>query len=123
MSVLAPEFFIKQCLNADYVEKSETIQSLWSGYGHISRYHVEHQGNRSSVILKAIDWKATAKHPRGWQSDLAHQRKVTSYQVEMDWYKNWSRDTQNLIRIPPYLSSLKHEPSAHEVLEDLDASG
>ena len=123
MSVLAPEFFIKQFLNADYIEKSETIQSLWSGYGHISRYHVEHQGNRSSVILKAIDWKATTKHPRGWQSDLAHQRKVTSYQVEMDWYKNWSRDTQHSIRIPNFLSSLKQESAAYLLLEDLDASG
>lgn len=123
MSVLAPEFFIKQCLNADYVEKLETLQSLWSGYGHISRYSVESHGDRTSVILKAIDWEKASDHPRGWQSDLAHQRKVTSYQVELDWYANWSQITADSVRVPHYLGSFAQNSALYLLLEDLDASG
>lgn len=123
MTVFAPEFFIKQALRADYVEKRQTLQSLWSGYGHISRYKVEADGTNSSVILKAIDWSRAAEHPRGWQSDLAHQRKVTSYQVELDWYENWSTATCDSVRVPHYLASFAQDSTLFLLLEDLDASG
>lgn len=123
MTVLAPEFFIKQALHADNVEKKQTLQSLWSGYGHLSRYTVTIAGATTSVILKAIDWGKVSEHPRGWQSDLAHQRKVTSYQVELEWYVNWSKATPDPVRVPHYLASLAQDSVLYLLLEDLDSSG
>lgn len=123
MTFLAPEFFIKQVLNAEYVEHQQTLHSLWSGYGHLSRYTVIAEGMTTSVILKVINWSNAAAHPRGWQSDLAHQRKVTSYQVELEWYANWSKTTPDSARVPHYLASLTQGSMLYLLMEDLDTSG
>ena len=123
MTALAPEFFIKQIFHASYVEQQQRLQSLWSGYGHITRYRVKTDADDSSVILKAIDWGNVAKHPRGWQSDLAHQRKMDSYQVEWHWYAHWSATTQGSIHVPRYLGSYQQATVLYLLLEDLDASG
>ncbi|SBS36280.1 Phosphotransferase enzyme family protein [Marinomonas aquimarina] len=123
MTTFAPEFFIKHTLRADYVAKQQTLQSLWSGYGHISRYHVTVGNSCSSVILKAIDWGQVAEHPRGWQSDLAHQRKVHSYQVELNWYAHWAQAAHSIARMPKYLGHYATGSTLYLLLEDLDASG
>ena len=40
-------------MNASFITKIETIQTLWSGYGEIKRCHLE-EGQSSSVIIKHI---------------------------------------------------------------------
>lgn len=91
---MSPEIFIKRRLAAISVVRAESIQSLWSGYGEIVRYQVsgiEHK--LTSVIVKSIRLDKVMAHPRGWQSELSHQRKLTSYKVEANWYKHWGADS------------------------------
>ena len=74
---------------ASALKVTKVIQQLWSGYGQILRIKLE-GGSETSVIAKMIQMTAKGKHPRGWNSDLSHQRKLKSYQVETTWYRNWS---------------------------------
>lgn len=68
------------------------IQTLWSGYGEIVRLGLE-GSDLSSVVLKYIvlpDESNQSNHPRGWNTTRSHARKVHSYDVEMQWYRDWS---------------------------------
>jgi aminoglycoside phosphotransferase (APT) family kinase protein len=98
------------------------IQSLWSGYGSIVRYGLK-GGARRSVVVKHVSLPESGQHPRGWNTDLSHERKLKSYQVETAWYGNWSPRCGADCRVPECiaLESVGHEVVM--VLEDLDASG
>ena len=54
------------------------IQSLWSGYGSIVRYGLN-DASIQSVVVKHVSLPETVAHPRGWHTDLSHQRKLKSY--------------------------------------------
>ena len=56
-----------------------------SGYGSIKRYNLK-GSDYTSVIVKHVEPDQGA-HPRGWNTDLSHQRKLKSYQVELNWYE------------------------------------
>ena len=74
------------------VRSWEAVQELWSGYGMIWRCGLSGvQGAKpASVIVKAIDVHApAAAHPRGWQGDRSHQRKLRSYAVECCFYRDY----------------------------------
>jgi hypothetical protein len=78
---------VKQATSAHTVKRGEVIQSLWSGYGEIVRYAL--QGTQApSAILKHVIFPSERNHPRGWNNDISHQRKVKSYQVEMACGRN-----------------------------------
>ncbi|MGA1115840.1 MAG: phosphotransferase, partial [Opitutales bacterium] len=63
-------------------------------------------------------------HPRGWNTDLSHQRKLKSYQVETNWYESIrNRDEPLLARVPHCLGTKKVGDQVLLVLEDLDSSG
>lgn len=110
-------------LKASEVKKEATIQSLWSGYGKIIRLLVKGVPTLQSVILKHIVLPTQQVHPRGWNTDLSHQRKLKSYQVEMYWYKKYAALCGKNCRIAKcyYLDTIKDEQII--LLEDLDASG
>lgn len=108
------EKILLEATGSSHVEHTELIQKLWSGYGELSRVRL----NDKSVILKLIRFPTTQNHPRGWSSDLSHQRKVKSYQVEMSWYQNYN-DKIDHVYIPRYLTSGKVEDLQYLVLEDL----
>ena len=61
----------------------ETIQNLWSGYGRIVRYGLE-GAPMKSVVVKHVCLPDKDHHPRGWNTDRSHQRKVRSYEVEAE---------------------------------------
>ncbi len=64
-----------------------------------------------------------ADHPRGWNTGLSHVRKVTSYDVEMHWYRDWSAQCGNGCRVA-HCYAVTSDASEHViVLEDLDAAG
>lgn len=60
------------------VNHTAQIQSLWSHYGSIDRYNV----NGSPVVVKSIEIPQAQQHPRGWHTNVGHQRKIRSYQIE-----------------------------------------
>jgi len=100
----------------------EEIQSLWSGYGKISRYGLK-GSELKSVVVKHVRLPDQSKHPRGWSTGLSHQRKLTSYKVETLWYKEWSKLCDDDCRIPKCIALEALGEEVLMVLEDLDASG
>ena len=100
----------------------QTIQSLWSGYGSIDRYTLigsEHP----SVIVKHVRLPLKNNHPRGWNTDRSHQRKLRSYQVETAWYQHWAMRCGDDCRVPHCLALEQRDDEFLMVLEDLDSSG
>ncbi len=100
-------------------EEIETIQSLWSGYGHIVRYQLK-EGVANTVVVKCIAPEDAQEHPRGWNSSIGHKRKVRSYEVEKKWYELWGTNCLDDCRIPKFIGSY---PKGHKqwiILEDLN---
>jgi len=116
------EQIISQKTDAKSIERGEVIQSLWSGYGEIVRYHLT-GADVESVIIKHVKFPSNMNHPRGWNNNQSHQRKVTSYEVEMRWYHDWGNRCDNDCRIPHCYASETQNGECLMILEDLDASG
>ena len=109
-------------LGATNIRSQELIQKLWSGYGRILRLQLT-GSTTTSVIVKQIQTGNHQNHPRGWNSDTSHQRKLKSYEVEQAWYQNWSHLCSPECRIPKLLTSSQHHNETLLVLEDLDNVG
>lgn len=107
---------------ASEIASVSTIQDLWSGYGKILRIHLI-GGARKSLVAKLIRPPNQNDHPRGWNSDFAHQRKVKSYEVETEWYRHWAHRCHGNCRIPEFLGYFSLEHCDLLLLEDLDDAG
>ena len=102
--------------------KIEDIQTLWSGYGKIMRYGLK-DGDRESVVIKHVKLPDQGSHPRGWNTDRSHQRKIRSYKVETAWYRDWAELCDDSCYVPHCLLLESSEDEFLMVFEDLDASG
>lgn len=111
---------ILQCTGATALVEKELIQSLWSGYGKIMRIGLENAAVES-VVVKHVQLPISKNHPRGWNTNIGHQRKVKSYQVETTWYDQYSKNSA--ARLPQCLAIETHEEEVLMVLEDLDKAG
>lgn len=98
------------------------IQSLWSGYGKIVRYGLK-GSHLESVVVKHVRLPEQDNHPRGWNTNLSHQRKLKSYQVETAWYKHYSQHCDDTCRLPQCLALETQGDEVLMVLEDMDAAG
>tara|TARA_A100000164_G_C21784173_1_gene712497 strand:+ start:47 stop:1036 length:990 start_codon:yes stop_codon:yes gene_type:complete len=114
--------FVLERTKADRITNRIEVQSLWSGYGSIQKIALEGT-DFPSIIVKHVQ-PGRGSHPRGWNTDLSHQRKLKSYQVETNWYASQKNKAgNNLARIPACFGTQKQEDEVLLVLEDLDASG
>ncbi len=113
---------ISQATGATDIYKIAIVQNLWSGYGDIVRYGLK-GCDYNSVIVKHVRLPDNTHHPRGWNTDISHQRKIKSYEVETAWYKDWSQDCDEYCRIPECLALGSELDEVLIVLEDLDDSG
>ncbi|MCK5728567.1 MAG: phosphotransferase [Methylococcales bacterium] len=113
---------ILKATGATSFEKKDRIQSLWSGYGEIVRYRLT-GGTLKSVVIKHVKLPDQSQHPRGWNTDLSHQRKIKSYHVEMAWYQQWSALCTHLCRVPDCLAVESHHNEMFMLLEDLNSVG
>ncbi len=111
---------ILQNTGASALFEKEMIQELWSGYGKIMRVGLENASVRS-VVVKHVQLPIYKNHPRGWNTDMGHQRKVKSYQVETTWYQRYSKSS--IARLPRCLAIESQEEEVLMVLEDLDEAG
>lgn len=116
------EQIIMDCTGATELHQTEIIQELWSGYGNIIRYKLE-GSELDSVVVKHINLISINNHPRGWNTDISHNRKIKSYLIEMEWYEKWSNKVSERSPIPKCLSLTKEEDEFLIVLEDLDDIG
>lgn len=113
---------ILQATGAKALYEIETIQSLWSGYGRIVRIGL--QGSRmDTVVVKHVSLPDQTLHPRGWNTNLSHQRKLKSYKVETHWYQHWSSLSTDACRMPKCFGIWTLNEEVCMVLEDLDGVG
>ena len=111
---------ILQSTGASSLFEIETIQELWSGYGKITRVGLEN-ASVDSVVIKHVQMPTDQNHPRGWNTDIGHRRKVKSYQVETTWYEHFGKESA--ARLPRCLAIETKDDEVLMVLEDLDAAG
>jgi len=97
----------------------EPIQSLWSGYGELVRLVF----SKKSVIVKHIKLPKNLNHPRGWNSEFSHKRKLRSFEIEINWYQKFSKEIDERCRIPQGLKYFKSENEFLLVMEDLATLG
>lgn len=114
-SVLLP---LRTLLQDDAIEKVEVVQRLWSGYGEIGRYYSKEQ--QRHFIVKQVNVPDNIAHPRGWNTQTSHQRKLKSYQVEQYFYRHFSTLCDEHCRVPKLLVTADENML---VMEDLDESG
>ncbi|MCW3172802.1 ecdysteroid 22-kinase family protein [Shewanella subflava] len=113
---------IIQAIEAHSVSHVDTLQSLWGGYGELVRVYLTGH-HCTSVIVKHIQFPQPKTHPRGWATDLSHQRKLKSYQIESYWYQHYAHLCKADSCVP---KCLWIETSEHEtllILEDLAVLG
>jgi len=114
--------FLLHATGADSARKIETIQSLWSGYGSIDRYDLR-GAEQPSIVVKHVCPPDKKHHPRGWNTDRSHQRKLRSYRIESHWYEHWAKQCSDDCRIPVCFALEKNADEVFMALEDLDCNG
>lgn len=95
----------------------EVLQSLWGGYGELVRLSVD----SSSIIVKHIQLPKPESHPRGWNTDISHQRKLRSYQVELNWYQHGAAQCHAKVPVP--IKVTQQDEELLLVMEDLRQLG
>jgi hypothetical protein len=113
---------IKRATQSKQIEEIEIVQNLWSGYGVIARYETDNP-KIPTIIVKHVQPPSQGRHPRGWNTDLSHKRKLKSYKVEGEWYKTFARNCDHTCRVPECISAQINKDDMLIILEDLDASG
>lgn len=116
------ENIILKSTKAKAITKTEIIQSLWSGYGQIMRCTLK-GSHYKTIVAKHIKGPNANNHPRGWNTNLSHQRKLKSYQIEIEFYKSWSKLCNTSCYIPDAIYIENMDAEAIIILEDLDDSG
>ena len=112
--------FILNNTGATSFSVQELVQELWSGYGKILRLQLNNAPYKN-VIVKHVQLPFSQQHPRGWNSNIGHQRKLKSYQVESNWYKDYSH--QSNARLPSCIALENYNDEVLIILEDLDQAG
>ncbi|MFT2090218.1 oxidoreductase family protein [Paraglaciecola sp. 2405UD69-4] len=111
---------LQQYFADDGLVKTEVVQTLWSGYGEITRFYSPKK--RISLIVKCISPPAQLEHPRGWNTQSSHNRKLQSYQIESHFYRDYQSQCDDLCRVPQFLTGFNLGAEHVIVLEDLDAA-
>ena len=111
--------YLLELTKASACEEIEVIQSLWSGYGKISRYQLI-GSSLKTVVVKYISLNQVEDHPRGWNTDYSHDRKVKSYEVETHWYEQWNHRCTDACPVPKFIGSYSEGKDQWIILEDLN---
>jgi thiamine kinase-like enzyme len=111
---------ILQRTGASSLIEKEVIQELWSGYGKVMRIGLQNTFIES-VVVKHVQLPISATHPRGWDTKIGHQRKLTSYEVEAKWYTKYSKNS--VARLPKCIAIERKNNEILIVLEDIDEAG
>lgn len=111
--------YLLETTKATACQETEVIQSLWSGYGKISRFQLSDTSFKT-VVVKNISLEKANQHPKGWNTAIAHLRKVKSYQVETYWYQNFNHLCSSACKTPNFIGSFTEAKNQWIILEDLD---
>lgn len=128
---LSPEILKKLLafFDAKQVTVNKHLQELWSGYGEIVRLKII-DGSHESAIAKVVSIPQSNTHPKGWNTEISHLRKVKSYKVESNWYQRWSHFCDENCRVAKYfplspttINESEEDFSMLILMEDLDSNG
>lgn len=114
--------YILEVTGASDIESKESVQELWSGYGHIYRLILSNS-NYPSVIVKWIQPPDIERHPRGWNTSFGNLRKLKSYEVEANWYAGYNAFQHPQLKYPIIYGLRKKDKVQLLVLEDLTCTG
>jgi hypothetical protein len=106
--------------------ESELVQSLWGGYGEIVRYlnpESEANTNLHRCIAKIVNLHKQDQHPKGWNTNISHQRKLSSYLNEQHFYTYFASLTNDKCQVPKMHAAGADEKSIWMILQDLDSAG
>lgn len=112
--------FVCRATGARAITSSQSIQALWGGYGEIRRVHLNGAA-WPSAIVKSI--RPPAHGRGGGAAQRSHARKLTSYRVELEWYRTYATRIGSAVRMPRLADAATSEHGWWLVLEDLDAAG
>lgn len=113
---------VAQAMTADHVVSTQLIQPLWGEYGELFRATLS-GSQYTSVIVKHIKLPQPKVHPRGWNTSLSHQRKLTSYQVELHWYQHYANHCLPQCPVPKCLYVKEQDNDILLIMEDLATLG
>lgn len=101
----------------------EQIQPLWSNFGQLVRCYSPKLGK--TIIVKYIEPPALERtlHPRGWNTQVSHNRKLRSYQIEAHFYRHYAINTDHFCPVPQLLQEQSNQQQTLLVLEDLHQLG
>lgn len=116
------EKVILSITNATRISSKEVIQELWSGYGEIIRYRLE-GSSVSSLVVKHINLSPTKSHPRGWNTNTSHERKVKSYQNEVVWYRLFAGNLVGYLNMPALIDCIEQGQETLLILSDASTIG
>lgn len=119
--------WLEESCQADAVETS-LIQTLWSGYGACFRATLQPTGNSHLVaplfaVVKCAVTPSTQEHPRGWNGDAGHRRKLRSFAIENSFYQYVQPFTNERCKTPRCIASARDVDSTLLVMEDLGKLG
>ena len=110
-------------INGKKITNIQLVQGAWGGYGQLLRISSTNSQYKS-VIVKLINTPQPSTHPKGWNTDLSHRRKLTSYQVESYWYQHYAEmHQQEHCYLPRCIYAGTDEKQQILVLEDLSEKG
>ena len=109
--------YVSQLLDDPSLSDCQLLQTLWSGYGQCFRFHS--QQYNLSLVAKVVTPTATTGHPKGWNNNHSHQRKLHSYAVEQHFYQHYAPMCH--ASVPALIASTRHQNDFVTVLQDLDA--
>lgn len=113
---------IREVCKCQSIISKQHIQGLWNGYGSLDRYYIDNYKD-ASIIVKQIELKKTGNHPRGWDSNASHLRKLKSYEIEINWYTNWVKEKIYNFKIPALIGKKQIGDTIVLILEDLTCRG
>jgi len=109
--------------NSKKITNIQLVQGVWGGYGQLLRINFSNY-QHNSLIVKLINTPKPSEHPKGWNTELSHQRKLTSYRVESYWYQHYAQlHQQQHCYLPRCLYVGADADQQYLVLEDLSESG
>lgn len=108
-----------QTLGFHTLRSKHVLQELWGGYGELVRLYVDD----TSMIIKHVRLPKPERHPRGWNSDRSHQRKLKSYQVELAFYQHYAKHYKGSCPVPQPLEVKIQTDDMLLVMQDLQSLG
>ncbi|MGF1691001.1 phosphotransferase [Photobacterium kagoshimensis] len=113
---------VAQFSRASSVSHTQIIQTLWGGYGTLFRAYLN-GAEIPSVVVKYIELPQPKSHPKGWNTVTSHQRKLDSYQVEVNWYQSFANKSHNGCFVPHCVYVERLDNAILLILDDLTPAG